>query len=474
MKYTLLLLCLGLIHIQAQAQDYPGADWEKVAHPAFYGWNTEMLSTLQEYVVDSTMSTGMLLIQDGKVVYEYGNVVENSYIASCRKSILAMLYGNPVADGTIRLDKSLAEMNITYDGLLTETEQQATIKDIISSRSGIYLPASNGGDMLHLAPERGSVQPGEQWLYSNWDFNMAGYIFEQETGKNIYDEIERQLAVPLGMQDWDRTRQKKDGDRYMSDILAYHIDFSARDMARIGLLMLNDGKWKDKQVLPEGWVAEMVAPSTTFEELDAIAPFVKNKYSQTSYGYMWWLWDEPRYKMLEGAYAAQGAWGQNITVIPKLDMVIVIKTNDLYERQGGDHAYMIDLIARSFDQTFQKELKPLGSSLEKGDVAQFISDYEQSPPNAEGVDFQNAINLIAYQYLERADYENAIALFQLNVRQYPDSWLVYDGLGEAFYAANQYKSALVNYEKAKAINIENQWGYADKHTYIIKRIKAKL
>lgn len=433
-----------------------------------------MLDNLNEYVVDSTLSTGMLIIQDGKVVYEFGNVIENSYIASCRKSILAMLYGNHVADGTIRLDKTLAEMGITYDGLLLENEEKATIKDIISSRSGIYLPASNPGDMLHLAPKRGSVKPGEQWLYSNWDFNMAGYIFEQETGQNIYDEIERQLAKPIGMQDWNRARQKKDGDRYMSDILAYHIDFSARDMARLGLLMLNNGKWKEQQVIPAAWVTEMVSPSTSFEELDAIAPFVKNNYSQTSYGYMWWLWDNPTYKMLEGAYSAQGAYGQNITVVPKLDMVIVIKTNNLYERQGGDHAYMIDHIARSFDPKRQQELSALAKSLDKEDINQFVKDFENSPPIAEGVDFQNANNLLAYSYLKENDFEKAIALFQLNTKQFPKSWLVYDGLGEAYYTAGQYNLALTNYKKAKALNTDNQWGYADKHAYIIERIKAKL
>lgn len=315
------------------SQSSPKEEWQKIAQPTFSGWDRNKLSDVQDYIVDSTATTGMLIIHDGKMIYQYGNINENSYIASCRKSVLGMLYGKYVEDGTIDLDKTLEEVGTPYDDELLDIEKKATIRDIITSRSGIYLPASNPGDMSSLAPKRGSVKPGDQWLYNNWDFNMAGYIFEKETKRNIYDEIESQFAIPLQMQDWDRSIQEKSGDPTASEILAYHMNFSARDMARLGLLMLNNGKWNGKQIISEKWVKEMTAASTSFEELDEIAPFIKNDQSQYSYGYMWWLWDNPKNATLNGAYSARGAWGQNITIIPEINTVIVIKTNDRYLRQ---------------------------------------------------------------------------------------------------------------------------------------------
>jgi len=82
----------------------------------------------------------------GRVLWEYGDVSRRSYLASVRKSILAMLYGKYVANGTIRLDKTLEELGMDDHRGLLPHEQQATIEHLISARSGIYHPAANPGD----------------------------------------------------------------------------------------------------------------------------------------------------------------------------------------------------------------------------------------------------------------------------------------------------------------------------------------
>lgn len=472
---SIITLVLFLLHSYTlSAQNFPSNTWEKVKTPTFYGWNQDTLDHLENYMIDSTATTAMMIIQEGKVIYEYGNTTENSYIASCRKSILAMLYGTHVESGTIDLSQSLKDLNITYDGLLLEKEQEATIKDIISSRSGIYLPAANPGDMIHLAPERCTVNPGDLWLYNNWDFNMAGHIFEKETNKNIYDEIDRQFAIPLQMEDWDRATQEKSGDAIITDILAYHIDFSARDMARLGLLMLNKGKWNDQQIIPSSWVDEMTKAHTSFEEVDKIAPFVKNKFTEIAYGYMWWLWHNPKNQKLENAYSAQGAYGQNITVIPNMNTVVIIKTNDLYLRQKGDHYYMIDLVAKAFNNKLKEDLSMFIKHLSQDNMDQFAQKYMQNPPASEDIDFQNHINTLAYHYLhDTKEYKKALTLFELNVKQYPSSWTTYDGLAEAYFFNDNIEAAINNYEKAMLLNIDNQWNYNERINYIIKRLQSQ-
>lgn len=332
------LLCIFLFMgsmVTGFAQTFPDRVWHHANKEEANPWHNEKAQAFRKYLTDSTVITGLMIVHKGKVVFDFGDVEELSYIASIRKSVLSMLCGQYVEDGTIRLDKTIKELGIDdVEGILP-IEETATVRDIISARSGVYHPEGYPGGMQEYAPERGSVKPGSHWLYSNWDFNVAGYIFEQETGKNIYDEVERQLANPLGMQDWDRSLQHKQGNTSISKYLAYPMWFSTRDMARLGLLMLNKGKWKDVQVVSSSWVDEMLKTRTTYQELNANVPVFQGTGVYYGYGYMWWLWQNVDDKRYEGAYSAKGAMGQNITVYPAIETVLAFKTKAAYQRRNS-------------------------------------------------------------------------------------------------------------------------------------------
>jgi CubicO group peptidase (beta-lactamase class C family) len=257
----------------------------------------------------------------------YGDPQAVSYLASVRKSVLAMLMGNYVAQGKINLDKTLAQLAIDDIGGLSEQEKQATVRDLLSARSGVYHAASNAGDDLASAPPRNSQKHGTYYLYNNWDFNALGAIFEQETGLDIYDALETDLARPIHMQDFDRAAQRKSGDTTQSRYLAYHMYFSTRDMARIGYLMLRKGNWAGRQLVPEDWVAKIKSPVTRVAEMNP----PQRRNGPFGYGYLWWVWDGPAATgPYEGAFTGLGAVGQHITVLPKLDLVVAHKT-----RPGG-------------------------------------------------------------------------------------------------------------------------------------------
>ena len=315
------------------AQVIPGDNWTYNENPELNGWNLDKMDNFRRYIIDSSFITGLLIIHKGEVIFEYGDLVENSYIASCRKSVLAMLYGQYVENGKIDLSKNIEQLEIDdVEGILP-VEKKATIKDLISARSGVYHPEGYPGGMQEHAPPRGSVEPGSYWLYSNWDFNVAGYVFEKETGKNIYDEVQSQIAIPLNMQDWDRTLQKKEGDTTISKYLAYPMWFSTRDMARIGLLMLNRGKWNDQQIISETWIDEMLKQRTTFQEINN--NIQADRDIDFGYGYMWWLWENSDDIRVKGAYAALGAMGQAIIVFPEIETVLVYKTKEAYRRSNS-------------------------------------------------------------------------------------------------------------------------------------------
>lgn len=320
---------------------YPDNEWEMMENVSDYGWNQNKINKLYRYAIDSTNATGIIVIQSGKMIYDYGDTHEVSYIASVRKSVLSMLYGKYVEDGTINLDKTLSELNIDDVGGLLDIEKNATVLDILKSKSGVFHPASNPGGNEWLFPERGSKEPGTYFIYNNWDFNVAGFIFEQETGKNIYDTFESDIAMKINFQQWDRTKQIKSGDTTKSKFLAYHFDLSTRDMARLGYLMLRKGKWKGEQIIPKSWINKITSITTSYKDMYQVDPRLKDwpwwKWGQ---GIMWRIWDSPNIsEEFIGAYTATGNQGQYITIIPSMDIVIALKTKGVYGRRTNKESY---------------------------------------------------------------------------------------------------------------------------------------
>jgi CubicO group peptidase (beta-lactamase class C family) len=316
---------------------YPDSTWQQLSNTSENSWSRDNLNKLRAFIIDSTNATGMVVIQSGKILFDYGDTKETSYLASCRKSVLSMLYGPFVQNGKINLSTTIGQLGIDDVGGLLPIEKKATIKDLLTARSGVYHAASNEGDASAMAPKRGSVEPGTFWLYNNWDFNVAGYVLEQQTGKTVYKLIDSMLAKPLQMQDWNINEQRKTGDTTKSKYLAYHMWFSTRDMARIGYLMLRNGRWKNKQIIPEDWVITTTSAVTTYKK----AVEEKTAYYHFGYGYLWWVWDEPYNKgAYEGAYSATGAYGQFITILPKLDLVVALKTKHEYGRQTSTDLYL--------------------------------------------------------------------------------------------------------------------------------------
>jgi CubicO group peptidase (beta-lactamase class C family) len=307
---------------RAAVSVFPAAEWDVIADPASAGWQQADLDAVRARL-EQLPTTGFLAIAGGRVLLSYGDVQAVSYLASVRKSILAMLFGNYVASGKVSLDKTLAEIGIDDIGGLTPDEKTATIRNLLTARSGIYHAAANAGDDLASAPEHGSKKPGTYYLYSNWDFNALGTIFEKETGRDIYDALETDLARPIGMQDFNRAMHRKTGDASRSQHLAYHMHLSTRDMGRVGYVMLREGRWADRQVVPADWVHEITRAFTPVHEMNP--EYRRN--GPFGYGYLWWVWDGPFAKgPYRGAYTGLGAVGQHITVIPALDLVVAHKT----------------------------------------------------------------------------------------------------------------------------------------------------
>lgn len=306
---------------------FKGVPFEKTSSLKTTDYTQSRLDLLTSFLENNLTTTGMIILQNGKVIYEYGDIKEVSYTASCRKSILSMLYGKYVENGTIDLNQTIGDIGINEEDGLLPQEKEATINNIITARSGVFhIPVNGGYDEANIL-KRGTVKHGDYWVYNNWDFNVAGAILEQKTGNSIYQEIENQLAIPLGFQDWNIKNQKKKYKDSKSQYPAYHIYLSTRDMAKIGQLMLNKGNWNGKQIISQNWIEKTTTTVTPTDTVNKRYGRTIESPFQFSYGYMWWLVDNLKhYPDFEGAYSATGYGGQFITVIPKLNMVIAHKT----------------------------------------------------------------------------------------------------------------------------------------------------
>jgi CubicO group peptidase (beta-lactamase class C family) len=311
----------------------PGAAWETVS-PESVGYSSLRFNALTTYL-KTQYTTAMVVTVHGKVVYQYGDVARVSVIASVRKSVLSMLYGNYVWGGKIDLEKTVKQIGLDDKQPFLPIEENAKLEQLLAGRSGIYIvpDKTDPHSADSYQPKRGTELPGTHFSYNEWDFNAAGTAFEKLTGKNIYDALEMDLARPIGMQDFDRARQVKTNNLPFSVHPQYPMFLSTRDMARIGQLMLRQGNWNGKQVIPGDWTRYSTLLWTPFAEMNPDGMHNAALPQRWGFGLMWFVWDEPAFLNhnwmgpMQGAFIAEGSGGQYIAVLPAEDMVIAHKVD---------------------------------------------------------------------------------------------------------------------------------------------------
>lgn len=271
----------------------------------------EQAHKLTDYIrTEADAIDAFVVLRGETVLMEYGEVGTPMNLASARKSILSLLFGVAVDRGSIDVNETLEALGIDESRTpLTQAEKQATIEHLLRARSGIYLPS--GAETVENKegrPRRGQFAPGANYFYNNWDFNVLGAIFERKTGLSIGEAIDTWLAAPLGMQDFNRGHVLYDNRGSDSDYRTYRIHMSARDLARLGALVAQEGLWNGKRVVSAEWIAR----STTSYSA------TKNPFYD-GFGYSWWLNSEL------GAVQADGWGGQYLLVDPARDLTLVAR-----------------------------------------------------------------------------------------------------------------------------------------------------
>lgn len=323
--YFILIISILLLNNFAYSQN-PNKNWEKYKHIEQSGFSKEKLALAKTYY-DSLNSSAFLIIQNGKIAANWGDVNRRFILHSARKGILNSLYGIYSESGTIDLNKTIGELGINDKDSLSELEKSAKIIHLLKVRSGIYHKAASEPSWVDdYRPERNSVVPDSIWFYNNWDFNVLGTIFEQLAQTSIYEAFYNDIAIPLQMQDY----RIMDGEYYYeldySTHPAYHLKMSARDLARYGQLFLQQGLWNDNQILSKKWVANSTYPTSKHGGGGKIGRW---------YG---WLWNVSEFYQGYKMYYAAGVGGQFLAIFPTEDLILVNLSNTyqkdkLYDRE---------------------------------------------------------------------------------------------------------------------------------------------
>ncbi|MDB5980719.1 MAG: beta-lactamase [Pseudomonas sp.] len=339
-----LLVVLSLFTHLALAQNWPGEQWS--SSPVA---QSPALKALEDYAFpardDSTRkgirTDALLVIRDGQLVYErYAGVTraETPHLTwSVSKSVMASMLGVAFAEGRFQVSDPVAKFYPPFN-----THPDIQIKDLLHWASGLdwqedyeYAPLNSSvvamlytrgrGDMAAFTAAHGIASaPGTSYRYSSGDSNVLSASLKTMVGDKTYADYPwTALFDPLGIRSavWETDAS----GTFVGSSYAY---MTARDLARIGLLMQRGGRWQDKQLLPKAWI--------DFN----LTPFAHNRSDKINEvpGAQWWLnrlppgetdlATRPWPNAPVDAFAALGHWGQALYVIPSANLVIVRYADD--------------------------------------------------------------------------------------------------------------------------------------------------
>jgi CubicO group peptidase (beta-lactamase class C family) len=308
---AILLACLALPLATVADETWPAPEWQSV--PASERLFPETALTPVLAFAQEQNSRALLVVRGGRLEAEHyfrnWTADQNHSLASATKSITSLLTGIAITE------KRLPGVETPVSHWFPDfPNANATLADLLTMRGG--LPYERKLQVaMHRAPDWLAFirsqplarPPGERFLYSGFDPILLAAVLQKATGQPLDAYAKEKLFTPLGI-----TTAVWEGDERGLINGGSQLAMTARDLARIGLLCLRNGRWHDRQIFPAAWIEQ-----STANQFENGWPW---------YGFYWWKLpaetevSDPR---LAGGYFASGAGGQHLIVLPQLDLAIV-------------------------------------------------------------------------------------------------------------------------------------------------------
>lgn len=361
-KRHLVLLLIGVISFTACKDDNPAENQPPVnTYPVPVktddGWDTASLAEvgideapLLEMLdfINSTENHqihDILIIKNNKLVFEeYFEALNYTssppangtemiqydmnmlhYWASGSKSVSSLLFGIAVDKGYINSDMNEKISNYFTDcsSILVGDKADITVKHLLTMTSGLdfdettypYSDARNdirglfsaSNPIKFVLSKNMHAAPGTVFHYNSGVTNVFADIIRRESGMTLLQFAEEFLFEPLGITDYDWQRIR--GVYYFA---SGGLSLRPRDMAKIGSLILNDGKWKDTRIVSGQWLNESTQ-----------SYIVPNVFFANGYGYQWWL-NTLHFGDKSVSYIQAAGLGEQLMfIVPSDDLIIV-------------------------------------------------------------------------------------------------------------------------------------------------------
>ncbi|MDQ2716449.1 MAG: beta-lactamase family protein [Chloroflexota bacterium] len=348
-----------------QREYWPTTTW-KEADPQAMGIDPLRLSHMHSYIQERVPGLhGLLLIRHGYLVFEqyYQGFQQKSYhsISSATKSVVSMLVGVALHRGLLKnLDQHMLDFFPEQASREHDARKQAiTLRHLLSLQTGFAkeVPQEYWRNPVQLAldcpMER---EPGEQFCYDSQGTDILSGILTRVVGANaasfadtslfktlgIWREKEARFAWkqgPQGMHSWhqDALWDEKAGylwkvDPQGNNTGGFGAHFTAREMAKLGYLYLNEGFWDGEQIISPEYIQESTRPHSA-----------GGWPVHVPYGYLWWITRHGTYD----AFFASGFGSKLIYVIPALDLIMVTVASTEQARKDPHQEKAIrDLVPR--------------------------------------------------------------------------------------------------------------------------------
>jgi CubicO group peptidase (beta-lactamase class C family) len=330
-----------------EAVDYtplPRGDW-KVSTPAAQGLDPMRVAELYLDAAEMETLYGLLVIKNGHLIAEgyfnQGSVAQIARLQSVTKSYTSALVGIALEQGCLSSvdQKMLDSFPEVADQITDPRKAKITIRHLLQMRagypweetdptlwngllSGYYLPLIEKFPLI--------ADPGTEFHYSNLTSNWLGIILDRACGKNLKSYAEEHLFLQIGAEAgvWGTDR-----DGHNNGCGDLH--FTARDAAKFGLLYLNEGQYRGKQVVSASWVRESLQRySEDINSAGIIFGRLGRYFRDIGYGYQWW-------SASVGDHHFNFAWGhggQFIVLLDELDMILVTTAAPFW-KQHDDQAW---------------------------------------------------------------------------------------------------------------------------------------
>ena len=340
-RYGLIaLLALCSLNVAAQEPDSPATDAKTTsierAEP------DEALSAAMEKYLQGAKDKklniqSVMVLQHGKVLYEKwlngGEPQTPHVLNSVSKTFTSAAVGLAIGEGLLSLDdKVISFFPDDLPDSPSENLKKVTVRNLLTMNSGHDSEPKRGKDgeswvksFLAWPIEH---EPGTYYCYNSLGTYMLSAIVQKVTGQKVVDYLQPRLFDPLGIEAprWEESPQG-------INCGGWGLYLKTEDLAKMGQLLLQGGKWNGKQILPAEYVAEatraQVPCQPSWIRADRIAESgltPENSDWVLGYGYQVW-------RCRHNAYRADGAGGQYIIVIPDKDAVVV-NTASLQDMQA--------------------------------------------------------------------------------------------------------------------------------------------